>query len=239
MTKPPKGSAVEAHQLRPRPVQPDGGVGPMLEKPAVLEQVSLLDQPQVEQHQGQGAVVGGDEGVLPPGGNAVHAGPHPLQHPGGAFPGGGRGVEPVRQQMAHQPAAQLFRLGPGEVLQRAHVLLPQGGAGLRRHVPALEAEFRRVPAPGQVAGHAAGEGHLPQLVRRLPGLLPAQLGEGVVAAAEEQLPLIAGGLAVADEIEIHVGASFPCHAPQAAGRFAALFSLRSGPSSPMRLSSRF
>ena len=39
MTKPPKGSAVEAHQLRPRPVQPDGGVGPMLEKPAVLEQV--------------------------------------------------------------------------------------------------------------------------------------------------------------------------------------------------------
>ena len=32
-----------------------------------------------------------------------------------------RGVEPVRQQMAHQPAAQLFRLGPGEILQRPHV----------------------------------------------------------------------------------------------------------------------
>ena len=58
----------------------------------------------------------------------------------------------------------------------------------------------RAPGPGQGAGHAPVEVHLPQLFRRLAGLFPAQLGERVVPEAEKQLPLVAGGLAVADQV---------------------------------------
>ena len=59
-------SPVEADQFRPGLICADGGVGAVAEKPARPEQILLPRQPQVQQDQGQRAVVGHHQGILPP-----------------------------------------------------------------------------------------------------------------------------------------------------------------------------